>query len=268
MPDDIARKGWWIAQRRRLDTLAAVALTIAFVVLFFVAVTGGRPLDWNFMAKAFVDLLPFLGVAVAATVISFGIGLPIGFLVGWARISRGERLPKLHCLVVTCVLVDGRRNRSEILVGDRQWRPHSGSDAAATLVPGDRREPAARVADTRSAEQRLVRREKDLLCRILGLVHVAEHRAAHAVDHSPTTLEEAADTSGGLTFELVVSWIRERSARHLPRLVVVIVARPVAARVVVVTAAGATVIVLVLVFIIIVVVDVSQVLVLQLTEDP
>jgi hypothetical protein len=81
-------------------------------------------------------------------------------------------------------------------------------------------------------------------------------------------LEEAADTSGGLTSELVVPWVRERSARHLPRLVVVIVARPVAARVVVVTAAGATVVVVVLVFLIIVVVDVGQVLVLQLTEDP
>lgn len=95
MPDALGRNRWWAAHARTLDTLAAAALTIAFGILFFVAITGGRPLDWGFMAASFLDLLPYLGVAVAATVISFAVGLPMGILVGWARIARGEPLPKL-----------------------------------------------------------------------------------------------------------------------------------------------------------------------------
>lgn len=95
MREERGGKHWWMSHARRLDTLAGIALAIALIVLFFVAVTGGRPLDWNFMGRAFVDLLPFLGVAVLATVVSFAIGLPIGFLVGWARIARGEPLPRL-----------------------------------------------------------------------------------------------------------------------------------------------------------------------------
>jgi len=177
---------------------------------------------------------------------------------------------------VACLLVDRRRNRSEILVADGQRRPHSGSDTPTTLVPGDRRQPAPRIADARATEQCLVGREKDLLRRVFGFVHVTEHGPAHAVHHSPVALEEAADTSGGLTFEQVASSVRKRSARHCPNLVVIVIAarsgtaRVVVVIVIVVIAAWPAVIVVVVGRVTgrRIVIVVGHVFVLELAEHP
>lgn len=95
MADVNVRQRWWRVHARLLDATAGVAIVVVLFLLFFLVVSGGQPLDPDYMVDSAWTLLPFLGVSIAATVISFAIGLPIGFLVGWTRTLRGEPFRKL-----------------------------------------------------------------------------------------------------------------------------------------------------------------------------
>jgi len=87
---------WRASNARTLDAIGGLLLTVFLFGLFSLAVVGSRPIDGSYVIRSFWILLPFLGVSILATVASFAMGFPIGFLTGWARTLRGEPFAKLR----------------------------------------------------------------------------------------------------------------------------------------------------------------------------
>ncbi len=83
--------GTLLTPRGTLDTVAGIAIAVAMAVGFFLIVAGTRPLDFDYMVRSFWVLLPSLGLSAAITFAAFFLGLPIGFIVGWARTLRSRR---------------------------------------------------------------------------------------------------------------------------------------------------------------------------------
>ena len=85
---------WWGAHERQIDTALGIGITIGLTVVFIRVIAGSRPLDFAYIGYAFRLLIPNWLLSIFVTVVSFAIGLPIGFLVGWVRTLGDEPFNK------------------------------------------------------------------------------------------------------------------------------------------------------------------------------
>lgn len=80
---------------RIIDTLAALLFTGSAIGLIFYVIVGRWGLDENYIAARWTLYLRAAGTSLYYTTVTFGAGLVIGLLVGWARAARTQALSKV-----------------------------------------------------------------------------------------------------------------------------------------------------------------------------
>ena len=94
---------------------------------------------------------------------------------------------------------------------------HPNSDAPATLVPDDRREPRSLVPRRTATQQGTVGRQERGLEGVLGLVTVAQEHHAEPVEGAPVLRVETGDMSPVLPRGARIAAVREGAHRRISR---------------------------------------------------
>jgi His/Glu/Gln/Arg/opine family amino acid ABC transporter permease subunit len=89
------RRDWYEEHRRGVDIAAAVAVVAAMLFAFGRLLVGDRSLDLGYMQTVLLgdptarpplpSLVEAARISIFATVVAYGSGMGIGFLVGWAK---------------------------------------------------------------------------------------------------------------------------------------------------------------------------------------
>jgi His/Glu/Gln/Arg/opine family amino acid ABC transporter permease subunit len=90
------RRGGFENRRDWLDATVALVVVVGGFYYTAQAILGGRNVNLDFIQANAWTFLGRMQFNLYVTTVAFAIGLPIGFLVGWARTAHTPRLPEVR----------------------------------------------------------------------------------------------------------------------------------------------------------------------------
>lgn len=84
---------WFHRHFEAVNRITGFLAAIGFLAIIAVVFVGPRGLNTTYITQHFWDLLSYMPVGLTVTAIAFAVGIPIGFFVGWIRVSAAGAKP-------------------------------------------------------------------------------------------------------------------------------------------------------------------------------